>query len=121
MVVAVILGGGVGTRLYFLTKRRAKPAVSTNTLVTVSSSAKDSANATYKLIDVLMRNCIISGINKVYILTQFNSASLNQYLSWMYNFSNGIAFGYGFVEVLTATQTPGSEGKRWFQGTGVRK
>ncbi|KAG8098061.1 hypothetical protein GUJ93_ZPchr0013g37621 [Zizania palustris] len=102
-VVAVILGGGAGTRLFPLTKRRAKPAVP--------------IGGAYRLIDVPMSNCINSGINKVYILTQFNSASLNRHLSRAYNFSNGISFGDGFVEVLAATQTPGSEGKRWFQGT----
>ncbi|KAL6636956.1 hypothetical protein ACP70R_024528 [Stipagrostis hirtigluma subsp. patula] len=102
-VAAVILGGGAGTRLFPLTKRRAKPAVP--------------IGGAYRLIDVPMSNCINSRINKVYILTQFNSHSLNQHLSRAYDFSNGIAFGDGFVEVLAATQTPGSEGKRWFQGT----
>ncbi|KAG6495124.1 glucose-1-phosphate adenylyltransferase large subunit 3, chloroplastic/amyloplastic-like [Zingiber officinale] len=102
-VVAVILGGGAGTRLFPLTKRRAKPAVP--------------IGGAYRLIDVPMSNCINSGINKVYILTQFNSASLNRHLARAYNFSNGVSFGDGFVEVLAATQTPGQEGKRWFQGT----
>ncbi|CAL4935775.1 unnamed protein product [Urochloa decumbens] len=102
-VVAVILGGGAGTRLFPLTKRRAKPAVP--------------IGGAYRLIDVPMSNCINSGINKVYILTQFNSASLNRHLSRAYDFSNGVAFGDGFVEVLAATQRPGTEGKRWFQGT----
>ncbi|KDP40133.1 hypothetical protein JCGZ_02131 [Jatropha curcas] len=102
-VVAIILGGGAGTRLFPLTKRRAKPAVP--------------IGGAYRLIDVPMSNCINSGINKVYILTQFNSASLNRHLARAYNFGNGINFGDGFVEVLAATQTPGEEGKRWFQGT----
>ncbi|KAI4967477.1 hypothetical protein ZWY2020_025819 [Hordeum vulgare] len=102
-VVAVILGGGAGTRLFPLTKRRAKPTVP--------------IGGAYRLIDVPMSNCINSGINKVYVLTQFNSASLNRHLSRAYNFSNGVGFGDGFVEVLAATQRPGSEGKRWFQGT----
>ncbi|KQK13346.1 glucose-1-phosphate adenylyltransferase large subunit [Brachypodium distachyon] len=102
-VVAVILGGGAGTRLFPLTKRRAKPAVP--------------IGGAYRLIDVPMSNCINSGINKVYVLTQFNSASLNRHLSRAYNFSNGVGFGDGFVEVLAATQRPGLEGKRWFQGT----
>ncbi|XP_038972034.1 glucose-1-phosphate adenylyltransferase large subunit 3, chloroplastic/amyloplastic isoform X1 [Phoenix dactylifera] len=102
-VVAVILGGGAGTRLFPLTKQRAKPAVP--------------IGGAYRLIDVPMSNCINSGINKVYILTQFNSASLNRHLSRAYNFSNGVNFGDGFVEVLAATQTPGEAGKRWFQGT----
>ncbi|KAI4986008.1 hypothetical protein ZWY2020_018638 [Hordeum vulgare] len=102
-VVAVILGGGAGTRLFPLTKRRAKPAVP--------------IGGAYRLIDVPMSNCINSGINKVYVLTQFNSASLNRHLSRAYKFSNGVGFGDGFIEVLAATQRPGSEGKRWFQGT----
>ncbi|GAB2294930.1 Clathrin assembly protein complex 2 beta large chain [Dionaea muscipula] len=102
-VVAVILGGGAGTRLFPLTKRRAKPAVP--------------IGGAYRLIDVPMSNCINSGINKVYILTQFNSASLNRHLARAYNLGNGLNFGDGSVEVLAATQTPGEEGKRWFQGT----
>ncbi|MFS7918939.1 putative glucose-1-phosphate adenylyltransferase [Helianthus anomalus] len=85
-VVAVILGGGAGTRLFPLTKRRAKPAVP--------------IGGAYRLIDVPMSNCINSGINKVYILTQFNSASLNRHLARAYNFGNGVTFGDGFVEVL---------------------
>eukprot|EP00899_Mesostigma_viride_P022541 jgi/Mesvir1/3471/Mv11964-RA.1 len=102
-VVSVILGGGAGTRLYPLTKMRAKPAVP--------------IGGAYRLIDVPMSNCINSGINKVYILTQFNSTSLNRHLSRTYNFGNGIQAGGsgGFVEVLAATQTP--DDKNWFQGT----
>ncbi|CAN4113442.1 unnamed protein product [Withania somnifera] len=102
-VVAIILGGGAGTRLFPLTKRRAKPAVP--------------IGGAYRLIDVPMSNCINSGINKVYILTQFNSASLNRHIARAYNFGNGVTFGDGYVEVLAATQTPGELGKRWFQGT----
>ncbi|KAI4378876.1 hypothetical protein MLD38_016298 [Melastoma candidum] len=102
-VVAIILGGGAGTRLFPLTKRRAKPAVP--------------IGGAYRLIDVPMSNCINSGINKVYILTQFNSASLNRHLARAYNFGSGVTFGDGYVEVLAATQTPGEAGKRWFQGT----
>ncbi|XP_043724323.1 glucose-1-phosphate adenylyltransferase large subunit 3, chloroplastic/amyloplastic-like isoform X2 [Telopea speciosissima] len=102
-VAAVILGGGAGTRLFPLTKQRAKPAVP--------------IGGAYRLIDVPMSNCINSGINKVYILTQFNSASLNRHIARAYNFGNGVSFGDGFVEVLAATQTPGEAGKRWFQGT----
>ncbi|XAR57226.1 Glucose-1-phosphate adenylyltransferase [Bertholletia excelsa] len=102
-VVAMILGGGAGTRLFPLTKQRAKPAVS--------------IGGAYRLIDVPMSNCINSGINKVYILTQFNSASLNRHLSRAYNLGGGVTFGDGYVEVLAATQTPGEAGKRWFQGT----
>lgn len=102
-VVAIILGGGAGTRLFPLTKRRAKPAVP--------------IGGAYRLIDVPMSNCINSGINKVYILTQFNSASLNRHISRAYNLSGGVSFGDGHVEVLAATQTPGEFGKQWFQGT----
>ncbi|XP_020527008.1 glucose-1-phosphate adenylyltransferase large subunit 1, chloroplastic isoform X2 [Amborella trichopoda] len=102
-VVAVILGGGAGTRLFPLTKRRAKPAVP--------------IGGAYRLIDVPMSSCINSGINKIYILTQFNSASLNRHLSRAYNFGNGVNFGDGFVEALAATQTPGEAGMKWFQGT----
>ncbi|GAV84601.1 NTP_transferase domain-containing protein [Cephalotus follicularis] len=102
-VVAVILGGGAGTRLFPLTKRRAKPAVP--------------IGGAYRLIDVPMSNCINSGINKVYILTQFNSASLNRHISRAYSSGTGVTMGDGYVEVLAATQTPGEAGKRWFQGT----
>ncbi|KAL8158172.1 glucose-1-phosphate adenylyltransferase large subunit 1, chloroplastic-like isoform X2 [Apium graveolens] len=102
-VVAIILGGGAGTRLFPLTKRRAKPAVP--------------IGGAYRLIDVPMSNCINSGINKVYILTQYNSASLNRHLTRAYNFGSGTTFGDGFVEALAATQTPGEAGKMWFQGT----
>ncbi|XP_031478192.1 glucose-1-phosphate adenylyltransferase large subunit 1-like [Nymphaea colorata] len=102
-VAAIILGGGAGTRLYPLTRRRAKPAVP--------------IGGCYRLIDVPMSNCINSGINKIFIMTQFNSASLNRHLARTYNFGNGVNFGDGFVEVLAATQTPGESGMNWFQGT----
>ena len=70
------------------------------------------------MIDVPMSNCINSGISKIYILTQFNSTSLNRHLTRAYNFGNGIRFGGdGFVEILAATQTPTPGGKDWFQGT----
>ncbi|XP_051150916.1 glucose-1-phosphate adenylyltransferase large subunit 1-like isoform X2 [Andrographis paniculata] len=102
-VACVILGGGAGTRLFPLTSRRAKPAVP--------------IGGCYRLIDVPMSNCINSGIRKIFILTQFNSFSLNRHLARTYSFGNGVSFGDGFVEVLAATQTPGETGKRWFQGT----
>ncbi|KAI3464927.1 hypothetical protein Pfo_021590 [Paulownia fortunei] len=102
-VASIILGGGAGTRLFPLTSRRAKPAVP--------------IGGCYRLIDVPMSNCINSGIRKIFILTQFNSFSLNRHLARTYNFGNGVNFGDGFVEVLAATQTPGEAGKRWFQGT----
>jgi len=97
-VLGIILGGGAGTRLYPLTKVRAKPAVP--------------LAGKYRLIDIPISNCINSDITKIYILTQFNSASLNQHISRSYGFSG---FQQGFVEVLAAQQTP--ENKEWFQGT----
>ncbi|XP_047329432.1 glucose-1-phosphate adenylyltransferase large subunit 1-like [Impatiens glandulifera] len=102
-IASIILGGGAGTRLFPLTGRRAKPAVP--------------IGGCYRLIDVPMSNCINSGIKKIFILTQFNSFSLNRHIARTYNFGNGLNFGDGFVEVLAATQTPGEAGKKWFQGT----
>ena len=104
-VLAIILGGGAGTRLYPLTKMRAKPAVP--------------LAGKYRLIDIPISNCINSSINKMYVLTQFNSASLNRHLTQTYDLSAG--FGQGFVEVLAAQQTP--ESPSWFEGTAdaVRK
>lgn len=102
-VASIILGGGAGTRLFPLTSRRSKPAVP--------------IGGCYRLIDIPMSNCINSGIKKIFILTQFNSFSLNRHLARTYNFGNGVSFGDGFVEVLAATQTPGEAGKKWFQGT----
>ncbi|KAJ1393652.1 Trimeric LpxA-like superfamily [Sesbania bispinosa] len=101
-VVSIILGGGPGIQLFPLTKRAATPAVP--------------IGGCYKLIDIPMSNCINSGINKIFVLTQFNSASLNRHISRTY-FGNGVNFGDGCVEVLAATQTPGETGKKWFQGT----
>lgn len=97
-VLAIILGGGAGTRLYPLTKLRAKPAVP--------------LAGKYRLIDIPVSNCINSQIFQIYVLTQFNSASLNRHISRTYNFSG---FSEGFVEVLAAQQTP--ENPNWFQGT----
>lgn len=97
-VLAIILGGGAGTRLYPLTKLRAKPAVP--------------LAGKYRLIDIPVSNCINSEIFRIYVLTQFNSASLNRHLSRTYNFTG---FNEGFVEVLAAQQTP--ENPNWFQGT----
>ncbi|MGB3208794.1 MAG: glucose-1-phosphate adenylyltransferase [Crinalium sp.] len=97
-VLSIILGGGAGTRLYPLTKLRAKPAVP--------------LAGKYRLIDVPVSNCINSEIFKIYVLTQFNSASLNRHIARAYNFSG---FTEGFVEVLAAQQTP--ENPNWFQGT----
>jgi glucose-1-phosphate adenylyltransferase len=97
-VIAVILGGGAGQRLYPLTKLRAKPAVP--------------LGGKYRLIDISVSNCINSDINRIFILTQYNSASLNRHISRTYRFSR---FTNGFVEVLAAEITP--ERPDWFQGT----
>eukprot|EP01018_Ginkgo_biloba_P023089 Gb_22474 [translate_table: standard] len=72
----------------------------------------------YRLIDVSMSTCINSGINKFFILTQFNFASLSRHLACIYNFGNGVNVEDGIVEPLIATQTPSEDGMRWFQGTG---
>jgi glucose-1-phosphate adenylyltransferase len=102
----MILGGGVGTRLYPLTKLRAKPAVP--------------LGAKYRLIDIPISNCINSDLQRIYVLTQFNSASLNRHISRTYA-ALGASFSQGFVEVLAAQQTP--ESPNWFEGTAdaVRK
>ncbi|MEW5305203.1 MAG: hypothetical protein WDW36_007761 [Sanguina aurantia] len=101
-VLSIILGGGAGSRLFPLTMQRAKPAVP--------------IGGAYRLIDVPMSNCINSGLSKIYILTQFNSTSLNRHLGKAYNMGSGMrSGGDGFVEVLAATQTPTD--KEWFQGT----
>ena len=105
-VLAIILGGGAGTRLYPLTKLRAKPAVP--------------LGAKYRLIDIPISNCINSEIQRIYVLTQFNSASLNRHIARTYALV-GAGFSQGFVEVLAAQQTPDSPS--WFEGTAdaVRK
>lgn len=97
-VLGIILGGGAGTRLYPLTKMRAKPAVP--------------LAGKHRLIDIPISNCINSGILKIYVLTQFNSASLNQHVARSYRFAG---FQPGFVDVLAAQQTPDND--EWFQGT----
>jgi glucose-1-phosphate adenylyltransferase len=97
-VVAVILGGGAGSRLFPLTHERSKPAVP--------------LGGTYRLIDVPVSNCINSEITQIFVLTQYNSASLNRHISRTYRFSS---FSTGFVEVLAAEQT--KENPYWFQGT----
>ena len=96
--LAIVMGGGAGTRLYPLTKDRAKPAVP--------------LAGKYRLVDIPISNCINSGVRQVFVLTQFNSASLNRHISRTYKFDE---FSRGFVEVLAAQQTP--EGERWYQGT----
>lgn len=97
-VVAVILGGGAGSRLYPLTSTRSKPAVP--------------IGGKYRLVDIPISNCINSNINRMFVLTQYNSASLNKHIKNAYQFS---AFSSGFVDILAAEQTPDSLG--WFQGT----
>lgn len=97
-VVAVILGGGAGTRLSPLTSSRSKPAVP--------------IAGKYRLVDIPISNCINSNINRMFVLTQFNSASLNKHIKNTYHFS---AFSTGFVDILAAEQTPDNPG--WFQGT----
>jgi len=106
-VLGIILGGGAGTRLYPLTKKRAKPAVP--------------LGANFRLIDIPVSNCINSGINKIYCLTQFNSASLNRHLTNAYSFLTSTINTRSYVEVLAASQTPVNQ--TWFQGTAdaVRK
>lgn len=97
-IVAVILGGGAGSRLYPLTSTRSKPAVP--------------IAGKYRLVDIPISNCINSSINRMFVLTQYNSASLNKHIKNTYQFS---AFSNGFVDILAAEQTPDSPG--WFQGT----
>ncbi len=97
-VIALVLGGGQGTRLYPLTKVRSKPAVP--------------VAGKYRLIDIPISNCINSGLNRIYVLTQFNSVSLHQHIRSTYNFD---AFDRGFVEILAAQQT--LDNADWYQGT----
>jgi glucose-1-phosphate adenylyltransferase len=96
--LAIIMGGGAGTRLFPLTKDRAKPAVP--------------IGGKYRLVDVPISNCLNSGIRGIYILTQFNSTSLHRHINASYKFDN---FSRSFVEILAAQQTP--EGSTWYQGT----
>ena len=96
--LGIIMGGGAGTRLFPLTKERAKPAVP--------------LAGKYRLVDIPISNCINSGVRQVYVLTQFNSGSLNRHISRAYKFD---LFSHGFVEILAAQQTP--EGDLWYQGT----
>jgi glucose-1-phosphate adenylyltransferase len=97
-VLALILGGGRGTRLYPLTRSRSKPAVP--------------VAGKYRLIDIPISNCINSGLHKIYVLTQFLSVSLHRHIANTYKFD---MFSHGFVEVLAAQQT--NESADWYQGT----
>ena len=103
-VLAVILGGGQGTRLFPLTQDRAKPAVP--------------LGGKYRLVDIPISNCINSGLLRIFLLTQFNSASLHRHIAQSYKFDH---FSAGFVELLAAEQTPTDTS--WYQGTAdaVRK
>jgi glucose-1-phosphate adenylyltransferase len=96
--LAIVMGGGAGTRLFPLTQKRAKPAVP--------------LAAKYRLVDIPISNCLNGGFRQVYVLTQFNSESLNRHINAIYKFD---PFSKGFVEILAAQQT--TEGARWYQGT----
>jgi glucose-1-phosphate adenylyltransferase len=97
-IISLVLGGGRGARLHPLTKFRSKPAVP--------------LAGTYRLIDIPLSNCINSGLNRLYVLTQFNSVSLHRHIRRTYTFD---VFSGGFVEILAAQQTP--ENTDWYQGT----
>ena len=97
-VIAIILGGGQGSRLYPLTETRSKPAVP--------------IGGKYRLVDIPISNCMNSDIYRMFVLTQFNSASLNAHIKNTYNFS---IFSHAFVDILAAEQTP--DNPTWFQGT----
>ena len=99
-VVAMVLGGGRGSRLFPLTKVRAKPAVS--------------LGGKYRLVDIPISNCIHSGIDRIYVLTQFQSASLNRHIIRTYRFES---FGTGFIEILAAQQRVDLEHSGWYEGT----
>ena len=97
-VISIVLGGGQGSRLAPLTLTRSKPAVP--------------IAGKYRLVDIPISNCLHSGIDRIFVLTQFNSASLNKHIKNTYHFST---FSTAFVDILAAEQTPTSAG--WFQGT----
>src|SRR5947199_1698758 len=96
--LAIIMGGGAGTRLFPLTKDRAKPAVP--------------LGGKYRLVDIPISNCLNSGLRSIYLLTQFNTMSLHRHIQASYKFDN---FSRSFVDILAAQQTP--EGSQWYQGT----
>jgi glucose-1-phosphate adenylyltransferase len=97
-VLAIIMGGGRGTRLYPLTKERCKPAVP--------------LAGKYRLVDIPISNCLNSGINRIFLLTQFNTASLHRHVQSTYHFDS---FGQGFVDIMAAEQT--EKNANWYQGT----
>jgi glucose-1-phosphate adenylyltransferase len=96
--LAIIMGGGAGTRLFPLTKDRAKPAVP--------------LGGKYRLVDIPISNCLNSGMRSIYVLTQFNSMSLHRHIQASYKFDH---FSRSFIDILAAQQTP--EGSQWYQGT----
>src|ERR1700754_1142399 len=96
-VLCVIMGGGQGSRLFPLTKERAKPAVP--------------LAGKYRLVDIPISNCINSGFRRIYVLTQFNSTSLHGHVQNAYRFDQ---YSRSFVEILAAQQTPGDD--TWYQG-----
>ena len=97
-VIAVILGGGRGTRLFPLTRDRAKPSVP--------------IAGKFRLVDIPISNCLHSGLERIYVLTQFNSVSLNRHIAQTYRFDS---YRRGFVQILAAQQT--LQGDEWYQGT----
>ena len=96
--LVIIMGGGAGTRLFPLTKERAKPAVP--------------LAGKYRLVDIPISNCLNNGFRQIYVLTQFNTESLHRHINASYKFDN---FTNSFVEILAAEQTPDDD--RWYQGT----
>jgi glucose-1-phosphate adenylyltransferase len=96
--LAIIMGGGAGTRLFPLTKDRSKPAVP--------------LGGKYRIVDIPISNCLNSGLRSIYVLTQFNSMSLHRHIQASYKFDN---FSRSFIDILAAQQTP--EGSQWYQGT----
>jgi glucose-1-phosphate adenylyltransferase len=96
--LAIVMGGGAGTRLFPLTKDRAKPAVP--------------LGGKYRLVDIPISNCLNSGLRSIYVLTQFNTMSLHRHIQASYKFDN---FSRSFIDILAAQQTP--EGSQWYQGT----
>src|SRR5207247_3107954 len=97
-VLALMRGGGQGTRLFPLTEPRSKPAVP--------------IGGKYRLIDIPISNCLHADIRRIFVLTQFNSASLNRHIAQAYRMD---LFSQGFVEILAAEQTP--DNPHWYQGT----
>src|SRR5215468_355842 len=97
-VLSIILGGGQGTRLFPLTQLRSKPAVP--------------IGGQYRLIDIPISNCLHADVRRIFVLTQFNSASLNRHVGQTYRMD---LFSQGFVEILAAEQTP--DNPNWYQGT----